>query len=417
MNRKPLMKNLYWMISLLFSFSILIAACSESKPKLTCAEQLDNEKYEEVAKNSSCSYYERGSAYLGLAGFSFSNLTKSGVWNNFSSALGITKDWQDTQLPKYRRSLCLVGGPSYVNTQCTETESRSNLSRLNKEVEISFFASLGNLILRTYGNMDLNRDGKIKANEQKIFTGYKSESSAFNFGVTANEINTFQLITNAGNYLYRNGTCYQTNTSYTGVLPKATATCPTAGDVTEVFGIAPIKVASGGVIAVIQFLNDYTLSLAGLNDDLKTLKISKKSAIQTVLNKSIAKMDNGAKKDNSNCDEEPSSLALRTLVSTLASIIARSNDENLRTKNLIPYTTLGVSSSSINFPSEYTTLNKVNVRMIYRKNNSRYTDRCESNKGSDICNSLLAMDEFVKDSTKGDNKITYGELTCLSKFL
>ena len=43
----------------------------------SCAVQLDNQKYSKVATNTKCTNYERGSAYLGLAGVSFGNFLKT----------------------------------------------------------------------------------------------------------------------------------------------------------------------------------------------------------------------------------------------------------------------------------------------------------------------------------------------------
>ncbi|NQU64667.1 MAG: hypothetical protein HQ517_10355, partial [SAR324 cluster bacterium] len=57
---------------------------------LNCQTQLDNYQFQLVADNAGCSNYERGSAELGLAGFSFKNFIKNNAANDFPSVFSLT---------------------------------------------------------------------------------------------------------------------------------------------------------------------------------------------------------------------------------------------------------------------------------------------------------------------------------------
>ncbi len=70
-------KNIHIILVLM---TLAMFGCSDKKDSSSsCLNQLNEEKYQQVAENSNCSNYHRGSAYLGMAGMSFSNFLKKGA--------------------------------------------------------------------------------------------------------------------------------------------------------------------------------------------------------------------------------------------------------------------------------------------------------------------------------------------------
>ena len=80
-------KNIHIILVLI---TLAMFGCSDKKDSSSsCLNQLNEEKYQQVAENSNCSNYHRGSAYLGMAGMSFSNFLKKGAADNLTKTLGI----------------------------------------------------------------------------------------------------------------------------------------------------------------------------------------------------------------------------------------------------------------------------------------------------------------------------------------
>ena len=80
-------KNIHIILVLL---TLVMFGCSDKKDSSSsCLNQLNEQKYQQVAENSNCSNYHRGSGYLGMAGMSFSNFMKKGAADNLTNTLGI----------------------------------------------------------------------------------------------------------------------------------------------------------------------------------------------------------------------------------------------------------------------------------------------------------------------------------------
>ena len=84
------MRKLLRFLLLLFLPLTLFSCSDKQGSSLSCAIQLDNQKNSKVATNIDCTNYERGSAYLGLAGVSFGNFLKTGATDNLTNTLGIS---------------------------------------------------------------------------------------------------------------------------------------------------------------------------------------------------------------------------------------------------------------------------------------------------------------------------------------
>ena len=133
--------------------TLAMFGCSDKKDfSSSCLNQLNEEKYQQVAENSNCSNYHRGSGYLGMAGMSFSNFLKKGAADNLTNTLGIqsldnASHYSAGNRDYITKALCLVGSDNFTNSsRCSGYERRSG-SRTNYDMEISLFGLIGDMIL------------------------------------------------------------------------------------------------------------------------------------------------------------------------------------------------------------------------------------------------------------------------------
>ena len=137
-------KNIHIILVLM---TLAMFGCSDKKDSSSsCLNQLNEEKYQQVAENSNCSNYHRGSAYLGMAGMSFSNFLKKDATDNLTKTLGIqnldnASDYSQGNRNYITKSLCLVGPDNLTNSnRCNGLDKRSG-TRTNYDMEISLFAN------------------------------------------------------------------------------------------------------------------------------------------------------------------------------------------------------------------------------------------------------------------------------------
>ena len=162
--------SMMFFIAGIAGLSLIFTACSEDSTSGDCQQRLDESQFTEVAQDTSCDNYERASGYLGMAGFGFSSLLKEGASDNFSDTLGLsnyggenaeyqTDEWDDPEkglLRFYESALCLVGPDDLVdslveNGKCDDSGARDTSKvRARRDLEISFFGTLGELIFKTY---------------------------------------------------------------------------------------------------------------------------------------------------------------------------------------------------------------------------------------------------------------------------
>ncbi|MGK5090592.1 hypothetical protein WDW89_01100 [Deltaproteobacteria bacterium TL4] len=205
--------------------SFFLVTCSAGDNTESCQDKLDKADYSAVADDLKCDTYERASAYLGMAGFGFGSFLASGATDNFSKTLKLSKftgadadGWKDAEtgiLRFYEYALCLVGPADLVTTLTAEVKCNDSgrrpvptdpdgamYERPRRDMEISFFAMLGELIVRTFGEIDKDRDGEITEQEQNSFTGLRQtvgEKSASDIDVSDKY---FQIINNKGNVYF-----------------------------------------------------------------------------------------------------------------------------------------------------------------------------------------------------------------------
>ena len=218
-------KRISYAIGVFLFLNLILVSCSEDSSE-NCQKVLDESRFAEVVKDKSCDTYERGSAYLGLAGFGFSSFLKEDASDNFSETLGLDAyteenenldDWKDPDvgvLQYYEKALCLVGPTAFVESlvadgKCDESGARDlTVARPRRDLEISFFGLLGELIVRTFGELDANRDGDVDEDEQNGFSGV--DATSLSGDTSASKItpvsDVVQIIANGEAFLLKTGT-------------------------------------------------------------------------------------------------------------------------------------------------------------------------------------------------------------------
>jgi len=428
------MKNFPTLILLLFVFSL--AACSDDKTaENSCKTQLDNSEFQAIIDNEGCSNYERASAYLGRAGFSFANFMKDGASNNFSTTLGIDSNWNDNTTGvqnDYTNAICLVGSDNFVNSNCKNNEVKrdTTVARKGEDLEISFFGLMGDLILKTYGNLDTDHDGTISSSEQNAFTGVKNSDS--NAGASMGiQQGVFQLIDNTSDasYFYDGTSCYNA-IGHTGVFDNSSAlSAPTCASIlgasTELYPIIQINaitpIFDSSVVTKsykpTTFLTDYSARAKALNEDLEKLGLKEGSELRKNLKESVDKMDNGASCKNVRAFDLVKTIAVVAADNTTASV--------LKVKNLLKLDELGKVDPTIDsalkaLVSPVSSLSIKLGRLVYKKG-AAYTDDYDQ-ADTDLETALTQIrglslydNGTIKETSANDGIIDFRELICLSE--
>ena len=207
-------KNIHIILVLM---TLAMFGCSDKKDSSSsCLNQLNEEKYQQVAENSNCSNYHRGSAYLGMAGMSFSNFLKKGASDNLTKTLGIqsldnASHYSAGNRDYITKALCLVGSDNFTSSsRCSGYEKRSG-SRTNYDMEISLFGLIGDMIYVNYGILDANLDGTISQAETDNFTG--GVSSASSTGINSDNPK-YEIIVGSDVYVFNIDTSNPNNSTF-----------------------------------------------------------------------------------------------------------------------------------------------------------------------------------------------------------
>ncbi|MDP6465657.1 MAG: hypothetical protein QGH65_17345, partial [SAR324 cluster bacterium] len=211
-----ILKNRAVFVFLLISLVSAFSGCADKKDSASsCLVQLDAEKYQAVAENTNCSNYHRASAYLGLAGMSFSNFMKTGATDNLTKTLSITSldnasHYSAGKRDYLTKALCLVGSDNFTSSsRCTGYEKRSG-SRTNYDMEISLFGLIGDMIYVNFGILDADLDGTISTTETNNYSALDTNSVGDNGTGTSlkSDNNTWEAITSSTRYIYNDNLSY-----------------------------------------------------------------------------------------------------------------------------------------------------------------------------------------------------------------
>jgi hypothetical protein len=424
------MRNLLRFLLLLFLPLTLFSCSDKQGSSQSCAIQLDNQKYSKVATNTNCTNYERGSAYLGLAGVSFGNFLKTGATDNLTKTLGISKlssalDYTTGNRGYVTSALCLIG----TNTIVTSNRCSGSLrTRSSDEVEISMFANIADLIYLNYGMLDTDLNGTISDNETSNFTALDTGGVSSSGGGTELSVySRYEVIADSITYISNSDLtkCVTYTDSYV-VDPSTGSNCvlKALDDGVSITEIRPIfkfdsmtDITGGGDLSKsIDMVSELTSISNSLDGDFSDLGISSGNSMRVSLSEGLSKLDNGATaKDNATCTAVGLFDVMYLLVKDPADNSTSSAD--LKSKNLILLTDL-VSSVNSNLSVETVNgLTMTNARLVYATDSppTTYTDSYETAESSLYSAMKNVRSLGVETTVKGDGKVTFRELICIGE--
>ena len=424
------MRMLFKFMLLLFMPLTLFSCADKQGSSQSCAIQLDNQKYSKVATNEICTNYERGSAYLGLAGVSFGNFLKTGATDNLTKTLGISPlnsalDYKTGNRGYVTSAICLIGPNVIISSNRCNGSSRI---RSADEVEISMFANIADLIYLNYGVLDSDSDGNVSSTETSNFTALDTSGVSSSGGGTALSVfSRYEII--AGSITYVSNSDLTKCVTYTDsyvVDPSTGSNCvlKAFADGVSITEIRPIfkfdsmtDITGGGNLSKkIDMVSELTSISNALDGDFAELGISSENSMRVSLSEGLSKLDNGATaKDNGTCIAVALFDVMYLLVKDPADNSTSSTD--LKNKNLILLNDL-VSSVDSNLSVETVNgLTMANARLVYATDSppTTYTDSYEAAESSLYSAMKNVRSLGVDKSIKGDGKVTFRELICIGE--
>ena len=442
-------KNIH-IILVLMTFAMF--GCSDKKDSSSsCLNQLNEEKYQQVAENSNCSNYHRGSGYLGMAGMSFSNFLKKGASDNLTKTLGIqsldnASHYSAGNRDYITKALCLVGSDNFTSSsRCSGYEKRSG-SRTNYDMEISLFGLIGDMIYVNYGILDANLDGTISTTETNNFSALQTGAMDNGTATTLKSDNyTWEVVTSSSRYIYNDNMSFcleftdnftvrptSTNTDNTSLVLNRDPNCLSyISSISEISDIRPIikldnmtDITGDNSTALqdkITMVSELSLISTNLNLELGNIGLEDNSSLRSSLTEGLQKLDNGGTSDNGSvCTPAQALDVVYLLVKDAADNTSLSNPTTLYDKNIISLTDLSSSvDSSIsadNFSTELP-IDITNIRLIYADNESggSYTDSFEA-AHSKLYKAIKNTRSLgTETSSKGDGKVIFRELICIGE--
>lgn len=459
----------YWNIlpGLMFLLTLLTAGCKSVDDETNCIYELNRENYNAVATDESCSTYERASAYVGLAGFRFSNFLAGDASENFRQALGIPSSvtsWNNWEGKDYYEAAMQLSGDSTGDTYEGRTRSL-------EDVEIHYFATLGALMALTYIELDANSDGDVSEGEIQNFTSIRqSDDAAYGRSEIA-AADWIEFVTDRGGgsekvYLLNmtsgtcvpqstapkydglwDGTAYTIESSNCGVVPTPSGTTLTqwAADGEGSVNIsgycsAVVKIeelqnlfesSSSAGLSVLDLTEYFVTYVNAIDQDMLLLGIEEDSDLREGLSEFTANIDNGA-----TCSSD--TLTEVDQVFSILEVAAKDSATDYRNVNTLPFSDVTTASDTAVALSDFSTVVEVNIpptvpvtitfsctnednlmaRLIYKSGASYvpYYSGADSNI-NDTFTTLNDLntdsDGNVKPDTAGDEVISFKELLCM----
>jgi hypothetical protein len=429
----------------------VLASCGDKKESAqSCSIQLDEQKYSTVSENENCSNYERGSAYLGRAGMSFSNFLKTGATDNLTKTLGIKKLSPDdpTSAPtdyitgnrKYAtEALCLIGANTFVeSSRCSYGSPRN---RSTDEIEISMFANIADFIYLSYGVLDNDSNGTLDDTEIEGFTNLQTDGiSVGGLGTGLAAYDRFEVVAGSSTYIAKSDMtkCVPYNGDYTVDPSTGDGTCAAlqlAGSVTELRPIFKLDnmtdITAGGTLnTLVSMVSELSMISTALSSDFDSVGISSENSVRKQLTLGLSKLDNGAKDNNPTANAACIAVTLFDVMFLLVKNAADNSttESELKSANLISTSDLinAVDNSTADklLPAGASDAMKAlpmkSARIVYAKDSpaTTYTDSYEEAWSGE--NSLYEAMENTRrlgtdDSVKGDGKVTFRELICVAE--
>jgi hypothetical protein len=425
----------------------VLASCGDKKESAqSCSIQLDEQKYSTVSENENCSNYERGSAYLGQAGMSFSNFLKTGATDNLTKTLGISKLSSPTDYKTGNRgfvtdALCLIGANVFVAPPSNRCPGVNPRSRSTDELEISMFANVADFIYLNYGVLDNDSDGTLDPTEIEGFTNLQTDGiSVDGLGTGLAAYDRFEVVAGSSTYIAKSDMtkCVPYTDNYTVDPSTGDGTCAAlqlAGSVTELRPIFKLDnmtdITGGGTLnTLVSMVSELSMISSALSSDFDSVGISSENSVRKLLTLGLSKLDNGAKDNNPTANEACKAVILFDVMFLLVKNAADNSttESELKSANLISISDLinAVDNSTTDklLPAGASDAMKAlpmkSARIVYAKDSpaTTYTDSYEEAWSGE--NSLYEAMENTRrlgtdDSVKGDGKVTFRELICVAE--
>ena len=432
------MKPIFRYMLLLFLPLALISCADKKESAQSCAVQLDEQKYSTVAENENCSNYERGSAYLGQAGMSFANFLKTGATDNLTKTLGISKlssatDYTTGNRGYVTKALCLIGADAFVTSSRCNGSSRT---RSTDELEISMFANIADFIYLNYGVLDNDSNGTLSDTEVEGFTKLQTGGiSVDGLGTGLAAYNRFEVVAGSSTYIAKSDMtkCVSYNGDYTVDPSTGDETClalQLAGSVTELRPIFKLDsmtdiTAEGTLNILVSMVEELSMISTALSSDFDSVGISSENIVRKQLTLGLNKLDNGAKSNNPTANAACTAVTLFDVIFLLVKNAADNSTtvSELKSANLISTADLinAVDSSLSLLPAGASDVIKAlpmkSARIVYASStdSSGYTDSYEKAESSLYEAMKNTRSLGTEDSVKGDGKVTFRELICVSE--
>jgi len=450
---------------------IALNGCKSADEVTNCVYYLNQKDFQRVADDESCSTYERASAELGLAGFLFANFLSSDATDNFRSALGIPSSaqyWNTWDGKTHYSNARRLSGDSTGDTYHGQ-------SRLNEDIEIHYFATLGGLLAQTYIELDKDANGDISEAEIQAFTAIRPSTDA-SYGenqiVTADWMQFVKDKGQSGEKVYllnlkaaSNGCLPKTSLpKFDGIWGSATGydisdvtNCgliqtPTnaellawaaagegrisiTGECTLVTKIEQIQnlflssSSSSEAMSVTELSESYVGYINSIGSDLEDLGIPEDSDLRKSLREFSAKLDNGGSCSNT-------TLAEVNQIFDIIAVAVREATSDYRETNIMDINSItSASDTKVEVPTSFVTNTEISnipiritfscsnasnlsARLIY-KSNSGYVAYYQG-ASSAIANTFDSLKNLNFDAQgiqkadrAGDEVISFKELLCM----
>lgn len=442
-----------WLVLLLLS--MVLVSCASEEEVTDCATLLDDSRFDEVVADTSCSTYERGSAYLGKAGFLFSGFLADGAADNFWTALGIPTTLKGTSFSSWEGKTFYNNARQLTGAATTDgvTDYYSGQTRANEDIEIHFFSTLAYLLAETYVDQDTDADGSISDTERQSFTKLASTAS----GTTSiTSTNYLQFVKSDGTVLLidtslSSSNCH-TNSTYSGIWSSSDATSLLGCGLitsTEIIAAATTKAISitgtcnavakvddmqnlfsetitAGSAPILTYTSSFISRITELNTDLVAL--NSPDDFTDALKDFTDKIDNGATCTNTtktsvdkllnlvNASTSASQTSYKSYNTiTAAQLTSADSTASIGTSFSSSYVTGGTT-----YTVSFTCSGDINARLIFKNSGATGYQANYSDAYASVATSFSNLSNMQKDatstkvpSTKGDNIVSFEELLCM----
>jgi hypothetical protein len=182
---------------------------------------------------------------------------------------------------------------------------------------------------------------------------------------------------------------------------------------------------NGTLNTLVSMVSELSTISTALSSDFDSLGISSENSVRKKLTSGLSKLDNGAKDNN---PTEGATCTAVTLFDVIFLLVKNASDNSttssgLKSGNLISTADLinAVDSSLSLFPAgasaDLKALPMSSARIVYATNSpgTTYTDSYEKAESSLYTAMKNTRSLGTEDSVKGDGKVTFRELICVSE--